>query len=167
MKKTFKILLVWCFFSITSTTLAFLPSRTSISIVIHRQHRPSSSSHVLGGTIGNEDFSKIFGSQEAAERRTRDLASEWQYSRPNKTNKDDGKEEISTTSTGIIGNNKNKQQKQKQQQESELNTDLEESVSRKTRPIKVGKYVPPPRLWALRKRRTWTTYELWIARMVW
>ena len=144
MKKTFKILLVWCFFSITSTTLAFLPSRTSISIVvIHRQHRPSSSSHVLGGTIGNEDFSKIFGSQEAAERRTRDLASEWQYSRPNKTNKDDGKEEIGT-STGN-GNNKNKQPKQKQQ-ESEPNKDSEESVSRKTKPIKVGKYVPPPRL---------------------
>ena len=145
MKKTFKILLVWCFFSITSTTLAFLPSRTSISIVIHSHHnRPSSSSHVLGGTIGNEDFSKIFGSQEAAERRTRDLASEWQYSRPNKTiNKDDdGKEEIST-GTGINGNNKNKQQKQ---QESEPNKDSEESVSRKTKPIKVGKYVPPPRL---------------------
>ena len=146
MKKTFKILLVWCFFSITSKTLAFLPfsSRTSISIVvIHRQHRPSSSC-VLGGTIGNEDFSKIFGSQEAAERRTRDLASEWQYSRRNNTNKDDdGKEEIST-STGINGNNKNKQQKQ---QESELNKDSEESVSsRKTKPIKVGKYVPPPRL---------------------
>ena len=147
MKKTFKILLVWCFFSITSTTLAFLPSRTSISIVvIHRQHRPSSSSHVLGGTIGNEDFSKIFGSQEAAERRTRDLASEWQYSRPNKTiNKDDGKEEISTVSITGNGNNKNKQPKQKQQ-ESELNKDSEESVSRKTKPIKVGKYVPPPRL---------------------
>ena len=144
MKKTFKILLVWCFFSITSTTLAFLPSRTSISIVIHSHHnRPSSSSHVLGGTIGNEDFSKIFGSQEAAERRTRDLASEWQYSRPNKTNKDDGKEEIGT-STGN-GNNKNKQPKQKQQ-ESEPNKDSEESVSRKTKPIKVGKYVPPPRL---------------------
>ena len=144
MKKTFKILLVWCFFSITSTTLAFLPSRTSISIVIHSHHNRPSSSHVLRGTIGNEDFSKIFGSQEAAERRTRDLASEWQYSRPNKTNKDDGKEEIGT-STGN-GNNKNKQPKQKQQ-ESELNKDSEESVSsRKTKPIKVGKYVPPPRL---------------------
>ena len=143
MKKTFKILLVWCFFSITSTTLAFLPSRTSISIVIHSHHNRPSSSHVLGGTIGNEDFSKIFGSQEAAERRTRDLASEWQYSRPNKTNKDDGKEEIGT-STGN-GNNKNKQPKQKQQ-ESEPNKDSEESVSRKTKPIKVGKYVPPPRL---------------------
>ena len=147
MKKTFKILLVWCFFSITSTTLAFLPSRTSI-VVIHRQHRPSSSSHVLGGTIGNEDFSKIFGSQEAAERRTRDLASEWQYSRPNKTiNKDDGKEEISTVSITGNGNNKNKnKQPKQQQQESEPNKDSEESVSRKTKPIKVGKYVPPPRL---------------------
>ena len=148
MKKTFKILLVWCFFSITSTTLAFLPSRTSISIVIHSHHNRPSSSHVLGGTIGNEDFSKIFGSQEAAERRTRDLASEWQYSRPNKTiNKDDGKEEISTVSITGNGNNKNKNKQPKQkQQESEPNKDSEESVSRKTKPIKVGKYVPPPRL---------------------
>ena len=144
MKKTFKFLpVVWCCFNNSATTLAFLPSRTSISIVIHSHHNRPSSSHVLGGTIGNEDFSKIFGSQEAAERRTRDLASEWQYSRPNKTNKDDGKEEIST-STGN-GNNKNKQPKQKQQ-ESEPNKDSEESVSRKTKPIKVGKYVPPPRL---------------------
>ena len=143
MKKTFKILLVWCFFSITSTTLAFLPSRTSIVVHSHSHHNRPSSSHVLGGTIGNEDFSKIFGSQEAAERRTRDLASEWQYSRPNKTNKDDGKEEEISTSTG---NNNNKQQQQQQQQESELNKDSEESVSRKTKPIKVGKYVPPPRL---------------------
>ena len=58
--------------------------------------------HVLG-TIGNEDFSKIFGGQEAAERRTRDLAREYEYHpRPHTTDNGDGNKD----STSTTGNNK-------------------------------------------------------------
>ena len=56
--------------------------------------------HVLG-TIGNEDFSKIFGSQEAAERRTRDLAREY-HPRPHTADNGDGNKD----STSTTGNNK-------------------------------------------------------------
>lgn len=93
------------------------------------------------GTIGNEDFAEIFGSQEAAERKTRDLAREY-HPRPNTTNTNTnsggGKEESRT------GNNKHKKQ---QLLESEVKKD-EGSVARKTKQTSrvVGKYVPPPGL---------------------
>ena len=92
------------------------------------------------GTIGNEDFATIFGSQEAAERKTRDLAREY-HPRPNTNTTDSGggrKEESRT------GNNKHKKQ---QLLESEAKKD-EDSVARKTKQTSrvVGKYVPPPGL---------------------
>ncbi len=120
------MLLVWCCCS-APTTLAFLLSGTSI--VVRRN---------LLGTIGNEDFSEIFGSQEAAERRTRDLAREY-HPRPKTTDNDGG----SGTEESSIGNNKHIQQ----QQDSEQNKDPqpEKSVARKTKVY--GKYVPPPGLW--------------------
>jgi len=84
------------------------------------------------GTIGNEDFSKIFGSKEAAERRTRDLAREY-HPRP-KTTDNDG---VSGTEESSTSNNKHIQQ---QQQDSEQN----KSVARKSKVVR--KYVPPPGL---------------------
>ncbi len=140
MRRTCKFLLVcgaaaqqrqpsWC-------VVAFSPSGAgsgSRTAIVACRHRPSSSCKL--GTIGNEDFSKIFGSQEAAERRTRDLAREY-HPRPNTTD-NTAKEESST------GNNKHKQQQQ--QSESELNKESQESEARKTKVV--GKYVPPPGLW--------------------
>ena len=119
------MLVVWCCCSAT-TSVAFLPSGTSIVV---RHHLPSSS--YVFGTIGNEDFSKIFGSQEAAERRARDLAREY-HPRPKTTdNGGSGTEESNT------GNNKHIQQ----QQDSEQN----KSVAKKSKVVR--KYVPPPGLW--------------------
>ena len=126
MRQSKFMLLVWCCCS-AATTLAFLLSGTSI--VVRRN---------LLGTIGNEDFSEIFGSQEAAERRTRDLAREY-HPRPKTTDNDGG----SGTEESSIGNNKHIQQ----QQDSEQNKDPQpkKSVARKTKVV--GKYVPPPGLW--------------------
>jgi len=106
--------------------MAFLPSGTSIVV---RHHLPSSS--YVFGTIGNEDFTKIFGNKEAAERRTRDLAREY-HPRPKTTDNDGG----SGTEESNTGNNKHIHQ----QQDSEQN----KSVARKSKVVR--KYVPPPGL---------------------
>eukprot|EP00984_Skeletonema_dohrnii_P004391 scaffold1565_cov144-Skeletonema_dohrnii-CCMP3373.AAC.2 len=126
--KCMLVVVVWCCCSAT-TSLAFLPSGTSIVV---RHHLPSSS--YVFGTIGSEDFSKIFGSQEAAERRTRDLAREY-HPRPKTTDNDGGTG--SGTEESITSNNKHIQQ---QQQDSEQN----KSVARKSKVVR--KYVPPPGL---------------------
>ncbi|KAK1734879.1 hypothetical protein QTG54_014339 [Skeletonema marinoi] len=125
-----KFMLVVCCCCSATTSVAFLPSGTSIVV---RHHLPSSS--YVFGTIGNEDFSKIFGSQEASERRTRDLAREY-HPRPKTTDNDGG----SGTEESNTGNKKHIQQQQ-QQQDSEQN----KSVARKSKVVR--KYVPPPGLW--------------------
>ena len=136
MRKTCKFLLVvWCCCGSkgSTTTLAFLTS------IIARRRRLSPSF----GTIGNEDFAKIFGSQEAAERKTRDLAREY-YPRPNAnaTDSGGGKDESRT------GNNKHEKAATTGKR-SKKDEDLKETVARKTELTSrvVGKYVPPPGLW--------------------
>ena len=134
MRKTCKFLLVmWCCCGST-TTLAFL----TLTSIVARRRRLSPS--CVFGTIGNEDFATIFGSQEAAERKTRDLARDY-HPRPttNTTDSGGGRKEESRT-----GNNKHKKQ---QLLESEAKKD-EDSVARKTKQTSrvVGKYVPPPGL---------------------
>ena len=112
------------------TTFAFLPSGTS---KIGRHHQPSSS--YLLDTIGYDDFSKIFGIQETAERRTRDLAREYRGPPPKKSD-DKDKEESST-----IGLRENDEQDQK----SQPSEDPTGSVAKMIKPSKViTKYVPPP-----------------------
>ena len=130
MRKTCKFLLVmWCCCCCGSTTTFAFLTLTSI-VACRRRLSPS----CVFGTIGNEDFATIFGSQEAAERKTRDLAREY-HPRPNS----DGDKEESRT-----GNNKHKKQ---QLLESKAKKD-EDSVARKTKQTSrvVGKYVPPPGL---------------------
>ena len=70
---------------------AFLPLSTSKRSLVVR-HQPSPSV-LYGGVIGNEDFTKIFGKEVAAERRTRDLA--YEYRPPPKDHSAD-KEESSS-----------------------------------------------------------------------
>lgn len=116
---------------------AFSPPGTSI---VPRHRSSSSSSRVLlFGTIRNDDFSKIFGSQEAAERRTRDLAREYHPPPPRKPKIDadaDGGEGESSSTGG-----------NEQRQEGEANKDSEESAAKKIDKTKVvRKYVPPPHL---------------------
>lgn len=130
-KKTCTFLLLWCLCS-TTTILAFLLS-SGASIVV--RHRPSSS-RVLG-TIGNDDFSKIFGKQEAAERRTRDLAREY-HPPPKKpfidTDTDGSNDESNTDNT-------------KQQQVESIVSQGSDVKQVKTEKVIRKKYVPPPRLW--------------------
>lgn len=129
-KKTCTFLLLWCLCS-TTTILAFLLS-SGASIVV--RHRPSSS-RVLG-TIGNDDFSKIFGKQEAAERRTRDLAREY-HPPPKKpfidTDTDGSNDESNTDNT-------------KQQQVESIVSQGSDVKQVKTEKVIRKKYVPPPRL---------------------
>lgn len=123
------ILIMWCC-CVVMTSYAFLPSGTS---KIGRHHKPSSS--YLLDTIGYDDFSKIFGSQETAERRTRDLAREYRGPPPEKTD-DKDKEESSFSSF-----KKNDEQDQK----SQPSEDPPGSVAKMIKPSKViTNYVPPP-----------------------
>lgn len=79
---SFLVLLLWCCDGPTTTITtrtfvgAFLPLSTSKKSIVD-SHRQSSSCVLFGGALGNDDFSNIFGKQEAAERRTRDLAREY------------------------------------------------------------------------------------------
>jgi len=132
MRDPCKILIGWCCF-VAMTTLAFLPSRTSS--IAHR-HQPSSS--YLLDAIGYDDFSKIFGSQEAAERRTRDLAREYRGPPPQKSDDKDDKEERSTLNSRKNG---------EREENPHGSEDSQGSVAEMIEPSKViTKYVPPPNL---------------------
>ena len=137
MRKTCKFLLaVWCCCGST-TTLAFLSS------IVARRRRLSPS--CVFGTIGNEDFASIFGSQEAAERKTRDLAREY-HRRPNANATDSGGDKDKDKDESH--NNKHEKAATNGKR-SKKDEDLKETVARKTELTSrvVGKYVPPPGLW--------------------
>lgn len=96
---SFLVLLLWCCGPTTTTTArlfvgAFMPLSTSKTLIVNSQ-RLSSSCVLYGGALGNDDFSNIFGKQEAAERRTRDLAAEY-HPRPKQPAVDSSKDESSS-----------------------------------------------------------------------
>jgi hypothetical protein len=135
------LVLLWCCGSTTTTITifvgAFLPLSTSKkSIVV--SDRPSPTILLYGGALGNDDFSKIFGKQEAAERRTRDLGREYHPPAP----KQPTTKPINTADGGKDESSSSKNTKQRQ--ESRIVEDSPDSVALAINTTKVvPKYVPP------------------------
>jgi hypothetical protein len=136
------LVLLLCFMCSTGKTFsaflvgAFLPS---MHIDNTRSKLASSPSLVVvGGTIGNDDFAKIFGKQEAAERRTRDLAYEFRHL-PKERNAvpDEAIHKNKTREDGIV----DKEKRNSIHTAGSLNLDIN-----RTKSVTPSKYVPPPHL---------------------
>lgn len=125
----YMIILLWC----SSFTDAFTPSGFSFKIV--RKRYPTS----LCG-IGDRDFQKIFGKQEAAERRIRDLAREYHPLPKSVVDELYSNADEEESSSECVNKPKNKQQQQQQQRRAEKTQGIE------TNDGKDKKYVPPPHL---------------------
>lgn len=102
-----------------------------------RRYLPVSTGVLYGGALGNDDFSKIFGKQEAAERRIRDLAREYHRPPPKQPDAEVCQEESRTSTT-------TRSSKILSQEASKMVEDPPDSVAKAKNTTKVArKYVPP------------------------